>query len=65
MYQLHAESMKAANNKNLSKVFRDMENEHLDKTSDFMKRYEAGQATLEELNNLMYDCVENEVKLYE
>lgn len=53
-----------ANNKNLSKIFRDMENGHFALTSDFMKRYGTGQAILEELNNLMKDCVEDEVKLY-
>lgn len=65
LYKLHAASMIKTNNKDLSKVFRDMESEHVAKFSDFMKKYGTGQATLEELNNLMNLCVENEVKLYE
>ncbi|XP_026318681.1 secernin-1-like [Hyposmocoma kahamanoa] len=64
LYKLHAESVIKTNNKNLSKIFRDMENEQLAKTSEFMNKYETGQATLEELNNLMHVCVENEIKLY-
>lgn len=42
-----------------------MENEQLAEASDFMKKYESGEATLEQLDNLMNVCVENEIKLYE
>lgn len=53
------------NNNNVSKQFRDMENKRIVQINEFMKKYESGEATLDELNSLMDLCVEDEMKLYE
>lgn len=41
-----------------------MEEENFVKISDFMKKFETGQAKLDELDSLMNDCVEKELVLY-
>lgn len=64
MYRLHAEHVVKANNEKITKTLRDLEEGCLTEISQVIKRYEAGNKTLDDLDNLMKGCVETEIKLY-
>ncbi|CAH0402028.1 unnamed protein product [Chilo suppressalis] len=64
LYKLHAEHVLKSGNTKISKVLQDMEQGCLAEIDEFTKKFENGQSNLEELDDLMKNCVETEVKLY-
>ncbi|KAM3968635.1 secernin-3-like [Aphomia sociella] len=64
LYNLHAAHSRKGNTEKISKVLQDMEKGCLDEIDDFIRRNETGKCSLDELDNLMKNCVETEIKLY-
>ncbi|XP_028171723.1 secernin-3 [Ostrinia furnacalis] len=64
LYKLHAEHVLKSSNEKISTLLHEIENGCLIELEEFIQNYESGQGSLDELNDLMKDCVETEVKLY-
>ncbi|XP_068618738.1 secernin-3 [Battus philenor] len=64
LYKLHAQHMQRANNENITKVLHEMEDGCLSEIDEFISHYNAQQCPLDDLDCLMKNCVETEVKLY-
>ncbi|CAG9781960.1 unnamed protein product [Diatraea saccharalis] len=64
LYKLHSEHVLKSGNTKISKVLHDMENGCIAEIEEFVSKYENGQSSLDELDDLMKNCVETEVKLY-
>lgn len=64
LYKLHAEHVLKSGNTKISTVLHDMENGCLSEIEEFIQGYGSDQSSLSDLDHLMKNCVETEVKLY-
>lgn len=63
LYSLHLKHNNTQSD-GIFEVLQKMEEKCLDELSEFLNKYAEGSGVLEELDDLMKDCVETEVKFY-
>ncbi|XP_059055247.1 secernin-3 isoform X1 [Achroia grisella] len=64
LYSLHAARVIKSDNETIIKILQDTENGYIDKIEDYIRTLDSGHSTLHELDCIMKECVETEVKLY-
>ncbi|XP_014366385.2 secernin-2 [Papilio machaon] len=64
LYKLHAKYQAKENSEMITKILREMEDSCLSEIEEFLSNFDPENTSLEELDNLMKDCVDTEVKLY-
>ncbi|KAG6452290.1 secernin-3 [Manduca sexta] len=65
LYKLHSKNYSSAKNDEVLKMLCDMEKHWHAKTEKLTRKIESDQSSLAELDILMKECVENEIRLYE
>ncbi|XP_047543937.1 secernin-3 [Vanessa atalanta] len=63
LYKLHTENVAKSNNDKVTELLREIENGCLSEIADFIQKYAKKEKTVNELDDLMKKCVENEIQI--
>ncbi|XP_045458321.1 secernin-3 [Melitaea cinxia] len=63
LYKLHTEHVARAHNEKISELLRDVENGCIAEIEDFIQKYKSKEKNINDLDDLMKKCVENEIQI--
>lgn len=63
LYKLHTEHVARARNEKISELLRDVENGCITEIEDFIQKYKSKENNINDLDDLMKKCVENEIQI--